>query len=215
MSQNAYALFQTIKKIKGYIMIRTSTYATQKYALSDTYLLSPTTNITRCGQSGSPATVTILSALPVSTTNSRTISLNGSPNIKFSFWFGQALVAGEVVRINGWSKTTDNKYVPSLLYRGTITELSTGTASTINSVNTMKPVITMLPSVTLGASFQPVITTASTVNPIPYSYMPGSGTSPASLILNTFGFTNLTVEFSATNADTDDSKNYNAYVTEF
>ena len=213
MSQDAYALFQTIKTIKGHTMIRTSTYATQKYALSDTYLAASTTNITSASAIASLEAHSISTTIPV-TTGHRVISLNGSPNIKFSFWYGQALVPTEVVRITGWNKTRDNNYVPALLYYGTVTGLGT-TASTINTVTTMKPAITLVPSVTLGASFTPALSGATaTVTTIPYMYIPGGGTTPASLILNTFGFTHIELEFAATTAVAS-GNNYNAYVTEY
>lgn len=197
-------------------MIRTSTYATQKYALSDTYLLSPTTNIIKASSASGPPTTIISTTPPPNTDQSRTISLSGSPNIKFSFWFGQAL-GGHVIRIVGWNKTNDNKYIPNMLYRGTVDTLGTST-STINGNSSMQPALTMTPSIVSGATFQPQIavtsTISSTMNPIPYSYMPGSGTAPASLILNTFGFTHLNVEFARTTPDSSDLS-YNAYVTEY
>lgn len=212
MSQDAYALFQTIKTIKGYIMIRTSTYATQKYALSDTYLAAPTTNITSASAIASLEAHSISTTIP-STIGHRVLQLNGSPNIKLSFWYGQALVTTEVVRITGWNKTRYSNYIPALLYYGTVTGLGT-TASTINTVTTMKPVVTMVPDVTMGASFTPLITATSTVTTIPYIYIPGGGTTPASLILNTFGFTHIELEFAASTAVAS-GNNYNAYVTEY
>jgi hypothetical protein len=193
-------------------MIRTSTYATQKYALSDTYLLSQTTNITSASAIASLEAHSISTTIPT-TTGHRVISLNGSPNIKFSFWYGQALITTEVVRITGWNKTRDNNYVPALLYYGTVTGLGTQ-ASTINTITTMKPAVTMVPDVTMGASFTPVTTSTSTVTTIPYRYIPGGGTTPASLILNTFGFTHVELEFAASTAVAS-GNNYNAYVTEY
>jgi hypothetical protein len=214
MSQDAYALFQTIKTIKGHTMIRTSTYSTQKYALSDTYLLSPTTNITSASESTALEAHSISTTIP-QTTGHTVIPLNGSPNIKFSFWIDvltASIPTGLLVRISGWNKTRDNKYVPSLLYYGTITASGTQ-SSTINGV-ALYPATTLLPSVTVGASFQPVLTGATaTVTTIPYMYIPGGGTTGASLILNTFGFTHVEVEFAASAALT--GKNYNAYVTEY
>ena len=212
MSQDAYALFQTIKTIKGYIMIRTSTYATQKYALSDTYLAAPTTNITSASAIASLEAHSISTTIP-STIGHRVLQLNGSPNIKFSFWYGQALVNWEVVRITGWNKTRDNNYVPALLYYGIVTVLGTQ-ASTINTVTTMKPAVTMVPDVTIGASATAAAVSGTTVSTIPYRYIPGGGTTPASLILNTFGFTHIELEFAASTAVAS-GNNYNAYVTEY
>lgn len=194
-------------------MIRTSTYSTQKYALGDTYLLSPTTNITGHSASNSLTAHTISTVIP-STTDHRVITLNGSPNIKFSFWIDvltASIPSGLLVRISGWNKTRDNNYVPSLLYYGTITASGTQ-SSTINGVS-LYPATTLVPSITIGASFQPTVSTTLTVSTIPYMYIPGGGTTAASLVLNTFGFTHIEVEYSAGTAGT--GKNYNAYVTEY
>jgi hypothetical protein len=213
MSQDAYALFQTIKTIKGHTMIRTSTYATQKYALSDTYLLAQTTNITSASASNALEAHSISTTIPT-TTGHTVIPLNGSPNIKFSFWIDvltASIPTGLLVRISGWNKTRDKKYVPSLLYYGTITGSGTH-SSTINGV-ALYPATTLVPRITVGASFTPAIVATSTVTTIPYMYIPGGGTTGASLILNTFGFTHLEVEFAADAALA--GKNYNAYVTEY
>ena len=193
-------------------MIRTSTYSTQKYALSDTYLAAPTTNITSASAIASLEAHSISTAIP-STTGHRVIQLNGSPNIKFSFWYGQALIPTEVVRITGWNKTRDNNYVPALLYYGTVTALGT-TASTINTVTTMNPAVTMVPDVSMGASATAAAVSGTTVTTIPYRYIPGGGTTPASLILNTFGFTHIELEFAASTVVAS-GNNYNAYVTEY
>lgn len=194
-------------------MIRTSTYATQKYALSDTYLLSPT-NITSASESNALEAHSIATAAIPVTSGHTVIPLNGSPNIKFSFWIDvltASIPAGLLVRISGWNKTRDNKYVPSLLYYGTITGSGTQ-SSTINGV-ALYPATILVPSITVGASFQPTVSASLTVTTIPYMYIPGGGTTGASLILNTFGFTHLEVEFAASAALT--GKNYNAYVTEY
>lgn len=189
-------------------MIRTSTYATQKYALSDTYLLSPT-NVA-CSTVANMSAHIISDTIPI-TTNHSVISLNGSPNIKFSFW-ASALIATQFVRITGWNKTRGNNYVPTILYYGTLATIG-GTTSTILGNAGMKPVLTMVPDVTVGASFTPVITTTSTVTTIPYRYIPGGSTTAASLILNTFGLTHIEVEFAT--SGTVNSTVYNAYVTEY
>jgi hypothetical protein len=185
MSQDAYALFQTIKTIKGHTMIRTSTYSTQKYALSDTYLLSPT-NVA-CSTVGSMSAHIISETIPT-TANHSVISLNGSPNIKFSFW-ASALVATQYVRITGWNKTRNNNYVPSILYYGTLATVGATTSSILSTA--MKPVLTMVPDVAVGASATAIAVAGTTISTIPYRYIPCGTTTAASLVLNTFGFTHI------------------------
>ena len=184
-------------------MIRTSTYSTQKYALSDTYLLSPT-NVNCSLVSGMSAHV--ISAPIPTTANHSVIALNGSPNIKFSFW-ASALITTQYVRITGWNKTRDNNYVPSILYYGTLGSVGASTSTILSTA--MKPVLTMVPDTAVGASS----TTVTTISTIPYRYIPGGTTTAASLILNTFGFTHIEVEFATTG--TVDASVFNAYVTEY
>jgi len=199
MSQDAYALFQTIKKIKGYIMIRTSTYATPKYALSDTYLVSLTTNIASTNLIGT-FTPTISNSIP-STANHAIVGLNGSNHVRLTAWIA-SLITGHGIRIVGWSKTKDSKYVPSLLYQGVFGTVSTSTSSILG--NDLVPVITFT-APTFGFPL-----TAADSNQM-YHQFAGYTTIPGSLFLNTMGYTHLDFEFISTTAT---ANACNVYVTE-
>lgn len=204
MSQDAYALFQTIKKIKGYIMIRTSTYATPKYALSDTYLVSPITNIAGHQVIPLAAPVVVSNSIPA-VANHATIALNGSNRVRLTVWVA-GLLSGLGIRIVGWSKTKDNKYVPSLLYYGEFQSAGTD-ASTILG-DALVPVLAFAQP-TKGPS-----STANTTNTFQEAFhhnFTGYAPIPGSLVLNTLGYTHLDFEFVATAAA---SNKCNVYVTE-
>ena len=180
-------------------MIRTSTYATPKYALSDTYLVSLTQNIASTNLVGT-FTPVISDSIP-STTNHAIIGLNGSNHVRLTVWVA-TLIAGHGIRIVGWSKTKDSKYVPSLLYQGVFGTVSSS-ASTI-----------------LGSSLVPVITFTAPTNGFPgtstdsnqmYHQFGGYTTIPGSLFLNTMGYTHLDFEFISTTAT---SNLCNVYITE-
>lgn len=207
-------------------MIRTSTYATPKYALNDTRLVSEPLNITGTFQNNADsisAAVTISDGVPVLPVTRKLIALNGSTNIRFSLWYANALVSGETFRVTGWSKTNQNKYVPSAVYLGSVLTLNNtngsftgvdsagGYATLINGVY-MKPAMTMTPSTAGGVSASP----NNGMNNIPnFRYIPGVlNNTPASLVFNTFGYSFLDIEFTASSMVASTNQ-YNAYVTEF
>ena len=204
MSQDAYALFQTIKTIKGHTMIRTSTYATPKYALSDTYLVSPTANIAGHQVIALAAPVVVSNSIPA-IANHATIALNGSNRVRLTVWVA-ALVGTHGIRIVGWSKTKDSKYVPSLLYYGEFASAGTDASTILGEA--LVPVITFAQP-TKGPS-----STANTTNTFQEAFhhnFTGYAPIPGSLVLNTLGYTHLDFEFVAAAAA---NNKCNVYVTE-
>lgn len=183
-------------------MIRTSTYATQKYALNDTYLISPVTNIAGHSNNAAPSTHVISDTIP-HTANHVVTQLNGSNNVKLTVWMN-AIPSGGGIRITGWNRTVDKKFVPSLLYYGLITSPIGTVSSTILS-DVLYPVTTF-PAQTAGYP-----ATGVDSNQLYHSFLGGTA-SPGSLILNTMGCTHIEYEFWATAAGTG---KYNIYVTEF
>ena len=131
MSQNAYALFQTIKTIKGHTMINTYTMTERRQekeqmkigiATSNTNSLTAYNEHTTLTSMASDATSLIVPAGPYTHIRIHPLLLSWTTS------------AG--IRVTGWSKIKDsNTYVPSLLFAGSIAGVQATASITNNSVN--------------------------------------------------------------------------------
>lgn len=131
MSQDAYALFQTIKTIKGYIMINNYTMSERRQekdqmkigiATSNTNSLTAYNEHTTLTSIASDATSLIVPAGPYTHIRIHPLLLSWTTS------------AG--IRVTGWSQIKDtNTYVPTLLFAGSIAGVQATASITNNSVN--------------------------------------------------------------------------------
>ena len=129
MSQNAYALFQTIKTIKGYTMINNYTMSERRQekdqmkigiATSNTNSLTAYAEHTTLTSMASDATSLIVPAGPYTHIRIHPLLLSWTTS------------AG--IRVTGWSKIKDSDtYVPTLLFAGSIAGVQ-ATASITNNL---------------------------------------------------------------------------------
>ena len=131
MSQDAYALFQTIKTIKGHTMINTYTMTERRQekeqmkigiATSNTNSLTAYNEHTTLTSMASDATSLIVPAGPYTHIRIHPLLLSWTTS------------AG--IRVTGWSQIKDtNTYVPTLLFAGSIAGVQATASITNNSVN--------------------------------------------------------------------------------
>ena len=131
MSQNAYALFQTIKTIKGYTMINNYTMSERRQEkeqmkigieTSNTNSLTAYAEHTTLTSMASDATSLIVPAGPYTHIRIHPLLLSWTTS------------AG--IRVTGWSKIKDsNTYVPTLLFAGSFAGVQATASITNNSVN--------------------------------------------------------------------------------
>ena len=130
MSQNAYALFQTIKTIKGHTMINTYTMTERRQekeqmkigiATSNTNSLTAYNEHTTLTSMASDATSLIVPAGPYTHIRIHPLLLSWTTSAE--------------IRVTGWSKIKDsNTYIPSLLFAGSIAGVQATASITNNSV---------------------------------------------------------------------------------
>ena len=213
MSQNAYALFQTIKKIKGYIIMSLRSITNASLVLQNSRLIKTGSNI-----AGSLATTSMhvhniqTTATPI-TANiySALVKLSGARYIRITPLLSRA---GETVssvsntcnvRVTGWDYVTTIGWVPTILYYQTIANALTTTTFTIYN-DALKGINALFPASTFGIVNSPdSYWSASTT---------GSALSPANLVVSTFGYQYLELEFPTLLGDSGGTKT-NAIITEF
>ena len=182
MSQDAYALFQTIKTIKGHTMIHTHTLTANKTLQPNYRLLSPSpNNILSVGSSAGTDTHSITQTIPSTSAFSKVFSIGPAPVIKLIVMMAGGLNTN-IIRITGWTKADNGYYVPQLLWSGPINTLGTYPSTVGYS--------SLLPVVTFGMSTAGYTTTAAatTTNAMPHFQILGSGAiTPGALVLNTLG----------------------------
>lgn len=188
MSQNAYALFQTIKTIKGYTMIHTHTLTANKTLQPNYRLLSTPNNMLSVGFTTGTDTHSITTSIPTTSAFSKVIPIGPAPVIKLIVMMAGASNTN-VIRITGWTKADNGYYVPQILWTGPISLL--GTYASPVGYSSLFPVVTFGMS-TAGYTNSTVATSA---NQMPHYQMLGSGTiTPGALVLNTLGNQLLEIE---------------------
>ena len=188
MSQDAYALFQTIKTIKGHTMIHTHTLTANKTLQTNYRLLSTPNNMLATGYSAGTDTHSITTNIPTTSAFSKVFSIGPAPIIKLIVMMAGSLNTN-IIRVTGWTKADNGYYVPQILWSGPITTLGTY-ASTVGYSS-------LLPVVTFGMSTAGYTTTgaATTTNVMPHFQILGGGAiTPGALVLNTLGNQLLEIE---------------------
>ena len=178
MSQDAYALFQTIKTIKGHTMIHTHTLTANKTLQSNYHLLSTPNNMLATGYSAGTDIHSIIQTLPTTNAFSKIFTIGPAPIIKLIVMMAGGLNIN-IIRVTGWTKADNGYQVPQILWSGPITTLGTYASPVGYS--------SLLPVVTFGISTAGYTTSAIT-NTMPHYQMLGSGAiTPGALVLNTLG----------------------------
>ena len=131
MSQNAYALFQTIKTIKGYTMINNYTMSERRQEKEQMKIGIETSNTNSLTAYNEHTTLTSM----VSDATSLIVPAGPYTHIRIHpLLLSFTTSAG--IRVTGWSKIKDSDtYVPSLLFAGSIAGVQATTSITNNSVN--------------------------------------------------------------------------------
>lgn len=213
MSQDAYALFKTIKTIKGYTIMSLRNLTNASLVLQDSRLIKTGSNI-----AGSLATTNMhvhniqTTAIPTADAYSALVKLGGSRYVKITPLLTRA---GETVnsaanqcniRITGWNYVTTIGWVPTTVYYQPIPNNTLTTTTFTIYGDALKGINALFPTATFGInnstdSYWVASTTGSTL-------------SPANLIVNTLGYQYLELEFPTTQGDSGNTRT-NAIITEF
>ena len=150
-------------------------------------------------------------ATPITDTYSALVKLSGARYIRITPLLSRA---GETVnsasntcnvRVTGWDYVTTIGWVPTILYYQPIANTLTSTTFTIYN-DALKGINALFPASTFGIGNSPdSYWSASTT---------GSALSPANLVVSTFGYQYLELEFPTSQGDSGDTKT-NAIITEF
>lgn len=212
MSQNAYALFQTIKKIKGHTIMSLRSLTNASLVLQNSRLIKTGSNI-----AGSLSTASMhvhniqTTAIPTTDAYSALVKLSGARYVKITPLLSRthetvnstANVCN--IRITGWDYITTIGWVPTILYYQPIANTLTTTTFTIYN-DVLKGINALFPTSTYGINNgADSYWVASTT---------GSALSPANLIVNTLGYQYLELEFPTLAGDSGTTRT-NAIITEF
>lgn len=217
MSQDAYALFQNIKKIKGYIIMSLRSLTNAGLVLPNSRLIKQgTTNIQ--GNLGTSAMrvhniQTIAeSATPTGDAYGAIVKLSGSRYIKITPLLSRVseTVSSTAntcnVRITGWDYVIGIGYMPTIVYYAPLQNSLTTTTFSVNG-DTLKGYNGLFPTSTFGVNNSAdTFWSASTT---------GSSISPSNLILPTLGYKYLEFEFPTLLGNSDNVTRTNAIITEF
>ena len=194
MSQNAYALFQTIKTIKGHTMINTYTMTERRQEKIPVLIATSTQN------ANSQLTTFSEHIIVSSVSNDATgLFVPAGPYTHIKIYpLVKNITTATTMRVTGWTQIKDtNTYVPTLLVGVTIGGVQSTTAITNNSV-----ALKFVHTVTLTTAGLGVNTLINN----------SGDKSVSSLIVPQFGCSYIEVDFvSATTAQTAFGNFYYSY----